>query len=299
MRNRIDPTPLASIVSLLGKDVLDVAGSTERIITRLDSLDEAGPGALTFARKPEFTSNAEAVIAPAGCAVQGPALIRVENPRLAFIRVAAHFFGRQTKPGIHPTSVIDPSAKIDPTAEIGPHVVIGPRCSVGAHTTLGAKVVLHQDVQIGQRTKIDPGCVIGGEGFGFERQADGTLLNFPHIGGVRIGNDVDIGGNVCVDRGTLDDTVIEDGARIDNLSHISHNVRIGKNAVVICLVTICGSSVVDDGAWVAPNASVLNQRSVGKGAVVGMGSVVIHDVPEGAVVAGNPAQLKPRKPVKH
>jgi UDP-3-O-[3-hydroxymyristoyl] glucosamine N-acyltransferase len=143
---------------------------------------------------------------------------------------------------------------------------------------------------VGADCKIDPGTVIGGDGFGFERDERGHLVNFPHVGGVRIGDGVDIGANACIDRGTFGDTIIEDGARIDNLAHISHNVRIGAHAVVVTQTTICGSVEIGRGAWVSPNASVLNQCKVGAGAVVGMGAVVIADVPEGVVVAGNPAR---------
>lgn len=291
------PQLLTALVATLGADVLRVVG-TDQLINRLTATDGAGPGALTFCRRADQNlsdadrSRASAIIVPdVPCEAHHATLIFVANPRLSFIKLAAALLAETVDPSIHPTSLIDASAAVDSGAQIGAYAIIGPRCVVGPGTVIGAHVVLHRDVRIGANCKIDPGTIIGGEGFGFERDQTGRLINFPHVGGVIIGNGVDIGANTCIDRGTFGDTMIGDGARIDNLAHISHNVRVGAHAVVVTQTTICGSVEIGEGAWVSPNASVLNQRKIGRGAMVGMGAVVLTDVPDCAVVAGNPAKL--------
>jgi UDP-3-O-[3-hydroxymyristoyl] glucosamine N-acyltransferase len=128
-----------------------------------------------------------------------------------------------------------------------------------------------------------------------DKDASGRYQRFPHVGGVRIGADVEIGSNVCIDRGSIGDTVICDGARIDNLVHVAHNVVIGENAVVIANAMLGGSARVERDSWIAPSASIMNQASVGAGAVVGLGAVVLRDVAANTVVAGNPARELERK----
>lgn len=297
---------VSAVIGLLGSDVVRVSGSRDRQIKAIGALNGAGPDTLTFCRYIDHRltlaarSRAAVVIVPAEPPVEsvepGPTLVAVENPRLAFIKVAQKLFSRPPTPGIHQTAIVDRTASVDATAQVGPFSIVGPGCSVGAGSVLGAHVVLQQDVRVGRNTRIDTGTVIGSEGFGFERDENGELINFPHVGGVVVGNNVDVGCNVCIDRGTLEDTVIGDGARIDNLTHISHNCRIGAHAVVVCQVTLCGSVVLKDYAWVSPSASVLNQLTVGQRAFIGMGAVVVRDVAEGDVVVGNPARvLTPRR----
>ena len=302
---KLRPYAVSGVIEFLGEDVIYAVGSLDREISSVCALPSAAPGAITFCRYSDdrllgaVRSLAEAVIIPAGRIIDavagGPTLIAVQNPRLAFIRIVSHLFVHRPLPGIHPTAQIDAHAEIDVSASIGPFVVIGRGCKVGPGSALGAHVVLQQDVHVGANTRIDAGTVVGAEGFGFERGASGELINFPHIGGVRIGDNVDIGCNVCIDRGTLENTVIEDGVRIDNLTHISHNCRIGKCAVVVCLASICGSTVLGEQSWVSPSASVLNQLTIGKRAFIGMGGVVVRDVADGETVVGNPAKPLPRK----
>ena len=305
MRHKLkQPVPVSAIVELLGAEVKDVSGPMDREIWGVDELPSPAAHSLAFCKFNDqrldaaARTNAAALIVPTGrlLAVSGPTLLFSDNPRLAFIRAAAWLYKEEPKPGIHTTALIHESARVHPLAEIGPYVVIGPDCSVGPHTVIGPKVVLHWNVHIGRGCKIAAGAVIGEAGFGFERAATGELINFMHGGGVLIGDDVDIGANCCIDRGTLHDTVIADGCRIDNLTHISHNVRMDKYAVVISNVTICGSVHLGERSWVAPNAVVKNQLKIGKDAVVGLGAVVVRDVADGETVAGNPA--KPIKP-KH
>lgn len=218
-------------------------------------------------------------------------LIVVANARLAFMRaVACYFAPNAREQGIHPTAVVHASAEIHSGAVVGPFCMIGPGCIVGADCTLAPHVVLMQDVQLGCRVSIGAGTVIGADGFGYERNEAGELEKFPHIGGVVIGDDVEIGSNTSIDRGTLDSTRIGLRARIDNQVHIAHNVIIGADAAIIAQAMIGGSARIGDRAWIAPSATIMNQVSVGADATVGLGAVVVQSVPDDATVMGSPAQ---------
>lgn len=184
-------------------------------------------------------------------------LIFVPHPRLAFMKAANEFFPWRDTPGIHPTAVIS-------NAKIGKNVIIG------------------------------AGTVIGGEGFGYMPDENGELIQFPHIGGVIIEDDVEIGANTCIDRGALGDTIIGRGTKIDNLVHVAHNVKIGRNCQIICQVGIGGSVEIGDNCFVGIGASIRNQKKIGKNVIIGMGAVVVKDVPDNMTVAGNPASPIPK-----
>jgi UDP-3-O-[3-hydroxymyristoyl] glucosamine N-acyltransferase len=218
-------------------------------------------------------------------------LLVAENPRLTFMRaIARHFPPMPLPAGVHPTAVIDQSAHIHPSAHIGPHSVVGAGSSVGEHSVLHAHTVIYPGVRIGARCCVNAGTVIGADGFGYERNDDGALEKFPHVGGVVIGDDVEIGSNTSIDRGSLGNTIVLDGARIDNQVHIAHNVVVGECAAVIAQAMIGGSARIGNGAWIAPGAVIMNQVSIGANATVGLGAVVTKDVADGQVVMGAPAQ---------
>jgi UDP-3-O-[3-hydroxymyristoyl] glucosamine N-acyltransferase len=288
MLGKIEPTPLSNIVPLVGE--CTVIGSAHCTIERLAPLSDAGPGALTFSRKLEFSSKASAVIVPLECAIEGPTLLRVENPRLAFVRVAQHFFGRQPVHGVHPTAIVDPSAKVDPSAEIGPNVVIGANCEVGAHSIIHANVVLYAGSRLGQRVVVHSGTVIGVDGFGFERDATREPQKFMHLGGVVIEDDVEIQANCCVARGALGDTRIGRGSKLDCLVHVAHNCQVGKRNLLTAQTMLAGSVVSGDDVWFSPGCRILNNTRIGSNAVIGMGAVVMTEVPEGATVVASPAR---------
>lgn len=167
---------------------------------------------------------------------------------------------------VHRTASVDESAKLFPLCYVGPNVTIGKHCVVG------------------------PGACIGQPGFGYEKQGDGSQLYRGHSMGVIIEDDVHIGANACVDQGRHRPTRIGTGSRIDNLVHIAHNVEIGRDCLVIACSMLAGSVVVGDGAQIAPSAAVRDWRTVGEGALVGLGAVVVKDVPDGATVMGVPAR---------
>lgn len=147
-------------------------------------------------------------------------------------------------------------------------------------------------VTYGENCVIKPSAVIGGFGFGFERDVDGELHHLYHFGRVLIGNNVWIGSNTSIDRGTVDDTVIGDGTKIDNNVHIAHNCKIGKNVLITAGVILCGRVTIEDNVWIGVGASIRQGLTIGKGAFIGMGAVVVKDVPPEAIVYGNPAKKK-------
>jgi UDP-3-O-[3-hydroxymyristoyl] glucosamine N-acyltransferase len=191
--------------------------------------------------------------------------------------------------GIHPSAVIDDTARVDPTARIGAGTVIGPGVTIGAHTEISELVVVVAGAKIGSNCFIAPGAKIGQPGFGYQRQANGEMMHFPHIGSVVIGDHVEIGANTCIDRGTIDDTIIHQGVKIDNLCHIAHNVEIHRDAVVIANSMIGGSVRIGPRAWIAPSVNVINGVSIGADVTAGMGATVVKPVADGQTVAGSPS----------
>jgi UDP-3-O-[3-hydroxymyristoyl] glucosamine N-acyltransferase len=217
-------------------------------------------------------------------------------PKLAFTRVVDRYFKHLLEvewPASGPSSVAA-DAVIGRNVRLAPGVVIGPNTALADGVSVGPNTcIANSSVSAGVR--IGANCTIGLPGFGYERDESGQYSRFPHVGRVRIEEDVEIGSNTCIDRGALGDTVIGRGCKIDNLVHIAHNVVLGANVLVIANAMVAGSVTVGDGAWIAPSASVLNQLTIGEGATVGLGAVVIRPVDPGATVAGNPARPLERR----
>jgi UDP-3-O-[3-hydroxymyristoyl] glucosamine N-acyltransferase len=229
------------------------------------------------------------------------------EPYAAWARVAALFHpAPPTVPGIHPAAVVSPDAKIDPTAEIGPLAVIdaeaeiGPRCRIGALAVVGKGVVLGADCRIGphaslshallgDRVFIYPGARIGQDGFGFAVTPEG-FRSVPQLGRVVIEDDVEIGANTTIDRGSLHDTVIGGGSRIDNLVMIGHNVQLGQGCVIVAQAGISGSTIVEDNVVIAGQAGLIGHLRIGRRARIGAQAGVMADVVAGADVVGSPAQ---------
>jgi UDP-3-O-[3-hydroxymyristoyl] glucosamine N-acyltransferase len=215
--------------------------------------------------------------------------IIVEDPKLIFLRIAEHFFGRKKKYGIHPSAIIDPEAEISSICYIGPFTYIG-KSKVGDNTIIDGNCFIYDDVTIGNNVRIQAGTIIGSDGYGYQRNDNLEFEKFPHIGGVIIEDNVDIGSNTCIDRGALGNTIIKEGAKIDNLVHVAHNVIIGRHCAVIANAMLGGSVIIADYSWVAPSASILNQVSIGEKVTVGMAAVVTKNIPDGETWAGVPAK---------
>lgn len=234
------------------------------------------------------------VIAPAALRQQAESLPQTflfsENPRLMFCRVLNRFF---TEPFV---PQIAESAKVRTFKPLNPHVRIGEGCVISGEVTIGDRTVIEPNVVItgkvilGSDVHIKAGAVIGQKGFGFERDDSGTPVLFPQLGGVRIGDRVEIGALTTVARGTLGDTVVSDDVKMDDHVHIAHNVEIGPRCLVSACVMISGGTKIGSDAWIGPNATISNALKIGEGASVSLGAVVAQSVKPGARVTGNFAE---------
>lgn len=213
----------------------------------------------------------------------------VKNPRLAFLRIIKSLFSNLPAWGIHPTAYIHPEAIVNKNSHIGPFTYIG-KCEINEGCIIYGHNYIYDNVKIGKNVIIHAGTVIGADGFGYEKNTDGELEKFPHIGGVIIEDDVEIGSNTCIDRGTLGNTQIGYGAKIDNLVHIAHNVIIGKHTAVIANSMIGGSTKIGDYSWIAPSASLRDTIQIGNKVTVGVAAVVTKSIPDNETWTGNPAK---------
>jgi UDP-3-O-[3-hydroxymyristoyl] glucosamine N-acyltransferase len=225
---------------------------------------------------------------------QKKVLLVVGNPKLELAKIGNNFFVEKLVPTIHPTAIIDPKAEIGNDVYIGPYAVIG-KSFIGDSCIIDSNVRIYNGVTIGVGCKVKSGAVLGGEGFGYEIDENGNRFSFPQLGGLVVGNYVEIGSNTTIDRGALSDTVIGDFTKINNLCHIAHNNKIGKNVVITGCVNISGSNTIDDYVWIAPNASIRGWIHIGKGATIGIGSVVTKNIPAGETWVGNPARKQEKK----
>lgn len=216
--------------------------------------------------------------------------IYVKNPKLALVHIGNAFFVKKPAAGIDKTAIIDPDAEIGENVHIGPYCIIG-KAKIGNGTIISGNVRVYDNVTIGEKCHIKEGVVIGGEGFGYVLDEENNRIRFPHIGGVIIGNYVDIGSNTCIDRGALSNTVIDDYAKIANQCQIAHNVHIGSNSMIVACSQISGSCKIGKNVWVGPNVSVRDWRSIGDNTLIGIGSTVVNDIPDNEVWAGTPAKF--------
>lgn len=286
------------IIDCLGTQVLNVAGGYDRVFidnladvahVNLKTLDWVNP---SKTNKQEIAEKSPARVILVDMSVeyiQGKILIYVKDPKRALAIVGNEFFVEKPIPGIHPTAIVDKDSEIAENATIGPYCVIG-KTKIGEGTVISPFVRIYDNVIIGRNCFIKEGAVIGGAGFGFEKDEDGNWFRFPQVGGVKVGDYVEIGGNTCIDRGALSDTVLDDYVKVDNLCHIAHNAHIGKNSVVVACAEVSGSCTIGENTWVGPNACIRDQRHVGCNSMIGMGSVVVKNVGDNEVCAGNPAK---------
>jgi UDP-3-O-[3-hydroxymyristoyl] glucosamine N-acyltransferase len=268
----------------------------------IDAVDADGGLTLCNARGPEAVDQVSAsrasvvlcrpdVAEAAAAGADGKALIAVDNPRLVFIRVASSLFPLSGQgAGIHETAVIASNARLGSGISIGARSVIGGECEIGDDTVIETGVALYPNCVLGRRCVVRSGAVIGADGFGFERDEDGAMVRFPHYGRVVLGADIEVGAGACIDRGALSDTVVGSGTKIDDLAYIAHNVRVGRDCLVMASTVLCGSCTLADRVEVSPGAVIRDKVHVGEGARIGLGAVVVKDVAPGAVVAGVPAR---------
>jgi UDP-3-O-[3-hydroxymyristoyl] glucosamine N-acyltransferase len=291
------------------------APATERIFTGVSPLRSAGPHQVSFLDNRRYAmaleqTSAGAVIVHPDMLDRVPAAtvpIITTAPYEGWARVAALFHPAPLScPGVHGSAVIANTACINPSAEIGPYVVIeagaeiGPGCRIGPFVSIGKGVVIGPDCRIGAhaslshallgaRVYIYPGARIGQEGFSFA-STDTGFLSIPQLGRVVVEDDVEIGANSTIDRGSTRDTVIGAGSRLDNLVQIGHNVRLGRCCVIVAQVGIAGSTELEDFVQVGGQAAMAGHLRIGQGAQIGAQAGVISNVPAGAVLLGSPAQ---------
>ncbi|HEX7080879.1 MAG TPA: UDP-3-O-(3-hydroxymyristoyl)glucosamine N-acyltransferase [Gammaproteobacteria bacterium] len=287
-------------------------GPADAVVSRVATLPNATPDAITFLANPGYRAalrdtRAGAVILEeryrAECPV--PCLVHA-NPYATYARVAAVLHPPPApRPGIHPTAVVAAGADIHPSAEIGPQavvgagsviaesVVIGPGSVVGegvrigAGTRLAARVTVLHGVKIGARCLLHPGVVIGADGFGFaEDFAHGGWVKVPQVGSVTIGDDVEIGANSAIDRGAIEDTVIEDGVKIDNLVQIGHNVRVGAHTAMAAMTGVAGSTRIGKRCMIAGGAAMVGHLDICDDVVMLVRSVITRSITQPGVYLG-------------
>jgi UDP-3-O-[3-hydroxymyristoyl] glucosamine N-acyltransferase len=295
---------LGSLASQFGCELIGDPGSE---VSRVGTLANAGPGAISFLANPAYRSQLEAtaataVVIPPEAAEACPVdALLAADPYLTFARIATALHPRpQHAPGIHASAIVDPAAIVHETAHIaplaviqagstvgpgvyvGPGSVVGTNCSIGEASHLSANVTLVDDVSIGSRAIVHAGVVIGADGFG-HKWAETGWLKVPQVGGVRIGDDVEIGACTSIDRGSIDDTVIGSGVRLDNQIQIAHNCSIGEHTVIASGVGVSGSVTIGKRCIVGGKAGFVGHISVCDDAVITGAAVVTKDITQPGV----------------
>lgn len=262
---------------------LEVCGNREQIISEITSLNSNKNNALTFSTKKHSDFVDGVLIGYEGS--KSDSLLISKAPRLDFCKAVQYLIDQNILVNRVTDSQIHESASIANTATIENGAVIG------ENTVIEHNVTIHQGSIIGNNSIIRANTVIGAQGFGFEKNSDGSWERFPHLGKVIIGNNVEIGAlnSICV--GALGNTVICDGVKTDNLVHIAHNCYIGKNSILTACTELSGGVTLGEGVWVGPNTSTMQKITIGSFAVVGLGSVVTKDVEVSHTVAGVPAKV--------
>jgi UDP-3-O-[3-hydroxymyristoyl] glucosamine N-acyltransferase len=276
---------LGDIVKQLGGQL---HGDPELSITGLAPLETASSGELSFLSNPRY--RAQLAASRAACVIVAPdmreaalargAAIESDDPYLYFARVTQWWKAHRAPapgPRIHPSAVIDPEAHIDPTARIGPLCVIERGVRIGAGTELKSRVTVHEGCTLGARCIVHSGVVIGADGFGFAPH-QGTWEKIEQLGSVRIGDDVEIGANTCIDRGALADTVIEEGVKLDNLIQIGHNVRIGKHTAMAGCAAVAGSATIGAHCTIGGRAGILGHLTIADHVHISATSLVTRSI---------------------
>jgi UDP-3-O-[3-hydroxymyristoyl] glucosamine N-acyltransferase len=304
---RMTVSQLAALVK--GK----VTGDPERLIEGLGKIESAGSNEVTFLANPRYArylseSKAGAILVPVGTRATGVTVIEVEDPYLAFVSLLESFSSEETwVTGVHPTAIIETEVTLADGVSIGafcfvargtrigarttifPHVVIGPESRIGEDCKIYPHSTLRERVQIGNRVIIQPGVVIGADGFGFAPDT-GEYRKIPQVGTVVIDDDVEIGANTTIDRATLGETRIGAGTKLDNLVQVAHNVVIGENCVIAAQTGISGSTRIGRGVRIAGQVGFVGHITIGDNCQVGAQSGVGHNMPSDTVFSGTPAR---------
>jgi UDP-3-O-[3-hydroxymyristoyl] glucosamine N-acyltransferase len=285
---------LGSIVETLGGEL---HGDGNRVIEGLAPLDVATPDQLTFATGARYRQQLAA--SRAGCVIVGPDLreaalargdaIVVDRPYLYFARLTQlwkrRMAGGRPAPAIHPSAAVDVEAFVDPTARIGALCVVERGARIGAGTVLKPRVFVGEQCVIGARCTVHPGAVIGADGFGFAPDGE-RWEKIEQLGAVRIEDDVEIGANTCIDRGALQDTVIEQGVKLDNLIQVGHNCRIGRHTAIAGCVGIAGSATIGAHCTIGGAAMILGHLKLADDVHISAGSFVARSITKPGLYSG-------------
>lgn len=276
---------LAAIVAALGGEL---HGDASLVVTGLASLEDATVKQLSFLSHPKYQP--QLATSQAGCVIVSPlmkvaaisrgACIVTDQPYLYFAKLTQLWKrGRDQHTGavIHPSAVIHDSAVVHPTASIGALCVVERGARIGAGTVLKSRVTVGEDCVVGERCILHSGVVLGADGFGFAPN-EGRWEKIEQLGAVCVGNDVEIGANTCIDRGALQDTVIEDGVKLDNLIQIGHNVRVGKHTAMAGCVGVAGSAVIGAHCTIGGGAIVLGHLAVADNVNISAATVVTRAI---------------------
>lgn len=294
---------------------LTLRGEPDRVITGVATLHRARAGQLSFLANTKYRgalahTQAAAVVVPAGLADEAPCdVLLSDNPYLAFARLARVLHPLPAvRGGVHPTASIDRRARLGPQVRVeagavigarahlargvvvGAGSYIGPGVRLGPGTVLAPRVTVHAGARIGRRCHIQSGAVIGGDGFGMAADDEGRWEKVPQLAGVRIGDDVEVGANTTIDRGALEDTVIEDGVKLDNLIQVAHGVRIGAHTVVAGCVGISGSTHIGRHCQIAGGVGFVGHLVICDHVTVTGMSMVTRSIGEPGVYSGVPAR---------
>jgi UDP-3-O-[3-hydroxymyristoyl] glucosamine N-acyltransferase len=288
-------------------------GDGDLDVHRVTGIEQASAGDVTFFANNKYLAelrrtSASAVILGEGGEVAPCAMLRTKNPYLAFARAVGIFADPWRPPaGVHPRAFVAEGAIVAPDASIGPFVVVAEGARIGARTivhgqvTIGrgaeigedcvihARVSLRERVQLGDRVIVQDGAVIGSDGYGFARNADGSHHKIPQVGGVVLEDDVEIGANSTIDRPAVGETRIKAGTKIDNLVQIAHGVTVGRNVLLAAQVGIAGSTTIEDSVTLAGQVGVAGHLTIGKGAIASAQTGIPNSVEPGAFVSGYPA----------
>jgi len=299
----------------------ELRGDPDRVVERVATLGHADGLSLTFLANSAYrgqlagTRAGAVILAPADAADCPVDVLVVRDPYVVYARVAAELHpAPATEPGIHPTAAVAPDAVVPGSCQIGPGavvgrgVVLGERVVLGARTVLGERVAVgagtrfmpgvtvYPDVRIGARCTLHAGVVLGSDGFGFARERDGSQVKVPQLGGVSVGDDVEIGANTTIDRGAIDDTVIGNGVKLDNQIQVGHNVRIGEHTVIAAQTGISGSTTIGARCTIGGKAGFAGHIVVADDVIIGGGTSVTGSIRVAGVYAGGgtPADELPR-----
>ncbi len=277
-------------LNLISPDSLTIINKQETIISSICTPKKIIPNSLCFT-KDLISENLNAVIITENKFLQSlpsesnNTYILTSNPRLIFILAIDILYNQ-----IGFQHFSSPS-EIHPTVKCGENVVIEDGCIIGENVIIEHNTVIHNGPRIGKNSRIRANSNIGGDGFGFERLSDGTPIRFQHLGGVIIGENVEIGALNSIVRGTLSDTIIGDYVKTDNLVHIAHNCFIGDNCLITACAELSGGITLGKNVWIGPNVSLMQKITIGDNSIIGLGAVVLKSVPNNCVYAGNPARF--------